>query len=80
MERVTIHAVISSDIYQVDDNNSEFYVKCLDSGRRLKIYAENTLLNKVFNGLGIDSKAIIDGYSPSAINTYEIEAKHFIKI
>lgn len=80
MDRVTIHGVILSDIYQVDDNNSEFYVRCLDSGRKIKIYAENTLLSKVFNGLSLDSKAIINGYAPSAINTFEIEATSFIKI
>ena len=80
MERITIHAIILSDIYEVDNNNSEFYVRCLESGRKIKIYAENTLLKKVFNGLGLGSKTIIDGYAPSAINTFEIEAKSFIKI
>ena len=80
MERVTIHSVISSDIYEVDDNNSEFYVKCLDSGRKIKVYAENKLLEKVFNGLGINKKVIINGHAPSGINMYEFEATSFINI
>ena len=61
MARAEIHGTIFSDIYETDDENSEFVIQNDNTKKNVTVACKNSLLKVYCEDLGIGSQIMVSG-------------------